>query len=1680
MGAFNIPGIFAPRAVIPAAAAAGDGPAPSVETDDLPKKTGVPTLDEQLSVPDSRWQKADGWANGAPFNSGWRADHVKFNNGIMTLELDRNGCPQSCANKPYASAEYRSKELYGHGLLEGRFKAAKGDGLVSSLFFYTGTFGKHDHHEIDIEILGKDPTKMQINYYTDGIGHHEKLIDLGFNASQGFHGYAILWAEKSISWYVDGRLVHTEDGSRGPLPYHAGKVMVNLWPGIGVDSWLNPFTYTGPVKAEYDWIRYTPAKNLAAKAAPAQPPTITPPLLPSDIAPAKNTPPSLPDGFNHYNPTPQELINNNNETIKGSKALIDKNDGDIKVARNNPMGPKEADQPLHQNFIEYLIQWLLQGANGTPDDDLLNKSLANSHSLEKNKNEQRDKASPYWATKISFIILSGNTLTDIQKGFIKKFLSNDGELDISKAGRFQLIESLYKNYLKTPAKGSTQEFEGTNLLLLGQMEFQLALLASSKEERNKYLSKASNSFKTVIENSKDEKSVKEFIKKRLPYATPEELDKEFSFSLAIANAMEAQVLLQQAGEAANPVDGYKNLADAYALLKEAAKNLSRTAVAKSKMPSKRKEFDKISGLFDNPKLFDDPKSDIFVLKPNINKEDIEKLQTTDKVKTILQQAFLNKDSIAYQEVRRFAAECLARMAFAIKDGAAEGDYQANLRSAKSLITGVLEWERSYREAITKEGKPALWLSQISAYAQLWALKIEMFQIGEVKGSQKTILEAQQRLLAGLLPKLVKFEEQSAVGLDPEFMAELKKMRAEALALQGIIAINLGQPGLDKLAEAKKILLSDDVLAKGSLQIRAEANLWLAKIVMIETGVLIEAGADKTSKEMKNELDSAATYARAAADSGQLRGRQLSDAYQAQGEIMLTQEDLDQAKEKFDAALKEFPGNFDAQASLADILNQQLQYQQARGKYQGIELTRAKLGLAEVTMRDKRDAKPIEEVAFAIFENEPAGSYLITRAVNDLIEAYSLKKETQDRIILIGNLLLGKEVEGHGKLIDALRKLKGTFTPGKRLTAQLYLKTAEALSWKSSSEAEKALKIPPDILKIIQNDGNLGPEYALLNAEIIMRKERKSGLIPDELAQRIIKSNKPELIRRLISDQIEELSYEKKFPALIKLLNDYLSPAGLAKLKPVFAAKGQQAVFISFKIELRQKLADALTWNKDYEEALSQLNGLLADVNTAASDSQLIDLKNLMLTTKAKILLAIGDVYSYNWKKQNFAIADDLYKQAAAAVKFLDNDQDALAIKIKVLTNHANLLNFKSGRKSQAVLDLAEGYYTEAENNCQSIVDEAIKAASFANIYYGKAKLEEQRGNRVAAQGYIAQANANKAGLAAEQRQQIELARTQLADAVVTFDHKTFSGNNGPVENEETIDANLPMPDIASKDKKTALTSALRMRFQEDIAAGRDNSSLYVGGKLQLNIPFLKGPLGAECLGKVYSTGRSTDPNAAIQYFRQPDILCNGSYWSRFATAELAGTFDLSAPKLNIAGPLSTAHANAMFNFSWTNIPGLSGLRVGGEYNQFNFVYNSESRERTNFSLATRFNLDLAEILNRFGLSYDLIHMSLATNWPMIELIPASEYYQDTEATGTHIAKSLTRGRASLGADLNLSIIKIPAFLYTELVVTNQFSDRIKSSGEERDTPAVIFNLGLRGQIPEVKDWVNGFKRLFKK
>lgn len=191
---------------------------------------------------------SNGWSNGEMFNCTWNNSNVAFSNGLLNLNIYRDW------NRKYTGGEYRTKQAFGYGMYNVRMKPAKNDGIVSSFFTYTGPSDGTRWDEIDIEFLGKDTTSVQFNYFTNGVGNHEYVYHLGYDASDNFHQYGFLWLPNRITWYVDEKPVYT---SWSNIPSTPGRIMMNIWPGTGVDSWLNPYNGTAPLTAQYDWASYT-------------------------------------------------------------------------------------------------------------------------------------------------------------------------------------------------------------------------------------------------------------------------------------------------------------------------------------------------------------------------------------------------------------------------------------------------------------------------------------------------------------------------------------------------------------------------------------------------------------------------------------------------------------------------------------------------------------------------------------------------------------------------------------------------------------------------------------------------------------------------------------------------------------------------------------------------------------------------------------------------------------------------------------------------------------------------------------------------------------------------------------------------------------------------------------------------------------------------------------------------------------------------------------------------------------------------------------------------------------------------------------------------------------------------------------------------------------------------------
>ncbi len=216
----------------------------------------------------TRWTKADGWANGSPFDNAWSADHVAFERGALVLRLDDS----AMLGEPYTSGEYRTVGYYGYGCFEASFRPVAQPGIVTSFFSFAGPYdngGNGQHNEIDIEFTGDDTRWVQFNFWTNDdtySARNEELLYLGFDASRGAHAYGFKWTSTGIQWFIDGEMVFEALDAHAPTPKAADslhRIMLNLWAvDETAEAWAGTFEYPGQaLESAYEWARYTAGED---------------------------------------------------------------------------------------------------------------------------------------------------------------------------------------------------------------------------------------------------------------------------------------------------------------------------------------------------------------------------------------------------------------------------------------------------------------------------------------------------------------------------------------------------------------------------------------------------------------------------------------------------------------------------------------------------------------------------------------------------------------------------------------------------------------------------------------------------------------------------------------------------------------------------------------------------------------------------------------------------------------------------------------------------------------------------------------------------------------------------------------------------------------------------------------------------------------------------------------------------------------------------------------------------------------------------------------------------------------------------------------------------------------------------------------------------------------------------
>ena len=153
------------------------------------------------------------------FDTDWRAAQIGLADGLKL-----NLAPHDGLN-PFAGASIRREEPSHFGWYEAELTAARGDGVITGFFLYTGAAYGTQHDEIDWEFFGRDTTTAQVAWWRDGVLRSQK-IDLGFDAADGPNTYAFHWQPERIDWYVNGALVFS---AQDAIPQTPQRLFANVW-----------------------------------------------------------------------------------------------------------------------------------------------------------------------------------------------------------------------------------------------------------------------------------------------------------------------------------------------------------------------------------------------------------------------------------------------------------------------------------------------------------------------------------------------------------------------------------------------------------------------------------------------------------------------------------------------------------------------------------------------------------------------------------------------------------------------------------------------------------------------------------------------------------------------------------------------------------------------------------------------------------------------------------------------------------------------------------------------------------------------------------------------------------------------------------------------------------------------------------------------------------------------------------------------------------------------------------------------------------------------------------------------------------------------------------------------------------------------------------------------------------
>lgn len=164
----------------------------------------------------------------------FRRSNIEFDSGLGAKLYVKS---ESVGVRDYTAAALSSREQFLFGRFEASIQASNVPGVVTGFFLHRNS----PRQEIDVEIAGNRPDHLIVNVFYNpggeganfdyGYRGSPSYVDLGFDASEGLHRFAIEWTPCEIRWLVDDQLVHKRVvWNPTPIPHLPMALHVNLWP----------------------------------------------------------------------------------------------------------------------------------------------------------------------------------------------------------------------------------------------------------------------------------------------------------------------------------------------------------------------------------------------------------------------------------------------------------------------------------------------------------------------------------------------------------------------------------------------------------------------------------------------------------------------------------------------------------------------------------------------------------------------------------------------------------------------------------------------------------------------------------------------------------------------------------------------------------------------------------------------------------------------------------------------------------------------------------------------------------------------------------------------------------------------------------------------------------------------------------------------------------------------------------------------------------------------------------------------------------------------------------------------------------------------------------------------------------------------------------------------------------